>query len=1010
MNCMQSPPPNEMHERPSHTESHGSRNSEIEQKDKMGPLHNFSSSVCHRRDSHQARLFTPRSSFSDHEIIASRSESYNDLGQPIQGEINMRFTYEENLLKICVMSCNILGPKVDASASLDLYCKIKFKECGANIKPRKFLSPLKACEIRNVDDIFRHSAKDHHRALSPQRSRSSSTEDLGMLFSVLWEFEFCIENSGPLTLDQLYASLDVSVYVKGDSSVLGYCKIPLDGLIDGVSLEGYYPLLGNSKRGSFSIFSASSKAAMQERLLSVVGRLVKHSKNQSDPDLSGRKIQDRVPFRKVISLRAIFVMLITFQLVIAVAVTTSLTYMSAKNELENSASQLVLKTAQSIQSELDYFFVGPSSNTLSIAQNYIFQDPLHVNTSLLLLFSALNSSSNYNLSSTQTLYFGLQSGVFASATLSEVSFALPPQVANNSRVVYNITNPTCEYWDTLCLLYNPSSPFQESSYNLFQRFWYTTGAAATGLTWTSPYLFASSNLLGITAVSPMFAIDSGQFSGVAASDLLLNHISRFLSNQNYYVSGLSFMVEVSTGYLFAASVDLDEVNSFPRIFANSSSVPDIRVTSAFLQSTSFDECHGISDTQCIWSSCSNGQTYFSGGNVITAVRYNRRNGLDLVIVVVIPYSDFSSSFNKMVTIAVIVGIVLLALSVLVSVILVNMFTKELIIATKQLRKFACLEFSEDSYEAGVNSPIKEISRIYYALTNMRSSLKSFTKYVPVDVVRGLVKDNQVAKIGGDRRVLTVLFSDIVNFTRISEELNLDELITIMGEYLEEMSSTIVEYEGTVDKYIGDSIMALWNAPELVPDHAVKACAAAIEYQRRLKRFSDEWVVKGYPQIMARIGIHTGEAIVGNFGARERLNYTALGDNVNLSSRLEALNKEYGTSIMISEETYKAVQDRFLCRPLDIVAVKGKHQPSVVFELICPVESASVAQIEDVRLFARALESIKSKRIMEAQQLFTVFLQNHPKDRAAQIHLASCKHFLSYGLPDSWNGIRVMVSK
>eukprot|EP01135_Chromosphaera_perkinsii_P011258 Nk52_evm39s2367 gene=Nk52_evmTU39s2367 len=997
-----------------------------EEIDSMSPLHDFPPEArSHRRGSFQSKMYAPRSSLAEPDgSFVTKSESFNEDGRIVQGEVNVRLLYTKSKLEIVLVGCNILGPRLDPSTCLDLYCKVKLRECPSpghhhGTHRKKVTGPMAKCDVRDVAEVIASCPKEHSNTLRPdsrrgsgntRRASSANGDEAGMLFGAHWDWEFSFDVTNPLVCEKGYAVLEIMVYVKGDSTLLGSCNIPLDGLLENIPLDGFYPLMSTKRRGSFSMLQSTSKSVIQQRLLSVVGRIVKNRDGETVKEFEYAKGGKKAPFRKIVSIRTVFVCLIAIQLVVAIAVTTSLTYIAARDELENSAKELVSSTADSIYAELQTFFGGPPMNVLGINQNPLAKafDLNQYNQSLLYEFGSMNESRANTLSSVEALFYGSADNRMTSVNSENASYA-DTTLAQQAKLRRYAITKVCETWQTSCVLYDPQSTAYEQPYNVSTRDWYILGKASTSMGWTDPYLFANGRGFGITAYQQARQTDTGAFNGVVGGDLALEAISMFLSEQQYYKTGLGYLVQISNGTIFASSDNSAEIQ-YQYVFANHSENGAIRKSASFLETTSFDECGGPDNTTCVWLTAANNITYFANDDVVYCRLFKDSLGLNLAIVIVIPFDDFTESFNEMMYIAASVGVALLFLSIAISIFMVNEFTRELVLATKQLRKFASLEFSENDYTSGLNSPIKEISRIYYALTNMRSSLKSFTKYVPADVVRGLVKDNQVAKIGGERRILSILFSDIVNFTRISEELTLDELITIMGEYLDEMSIIIKEHEGTVDKYIGDAIMALWNAPELVDDHAVKACAAAIEYQRRLKIFSDDWVVKGYPAIKARIGIHTGEAIVGNFGAKERLNYTALGDNVNLGSRLEALNKEYGTNIMISEDTYREVMDKFLCRPLDMVAVKGKVHPSVVFELVCHVESASVKQIEDVRLFARALESLKSKDVSLALSLFESYLKEHPRDKGALLHIHTCKNLLANGIPEEWNGVRIMDTK
>ena len=199
----------------------------------------------------------------------------------------------------------------------------------------------------------------------------------------------------------------------------------------------------------------------------------------------------------------------------------------------------------------------------------------------------------------------------------------------------------------------------------------------------------------------------------------------------------------------------------------------------------------------------------------------------------------------------------------------------------------------------------------------------------------MIQNNQDAEIGGKRQTLTLLFSDIENFTGITEQTDPEEMINRLYVYFSLLAHTITDNKGTIDKYIGDSIMAFWGAPVDidVKTHARLACQSALVCQMQGFNLSNTWKREGKPAFRTRFGIHTGEVVVGNMGSDERINYTVLGDNVNLASRLEGLNKYYGTEIIVSSATHNLVKDEFEFRVLDKITVKGKTQPIFIYELL-----------------------------------------------------------------------------
>jgi adenylate cyclase len=227
--------------------------------------------------------------------------------------------------------------------------------------------------------------------------------------------------------------------------------------------------------------------------------------------------------------------------------------------------------------------------------------------------------------------------------------------------------------------------------------------------------------------------------------------------------------------------------------------------------------------------------------------------------------------------------------------------------------------------------------VTYRVVNEQQEKKyirqTFSKFVSKSVVDELLKDPSKVKLGGEKKILTVLFSDIRGFTSISERLTPEELVEHLNVYLQSMTDIVIKYYGTLDKYVGDEIMAFWGAPVEMEDHALKACHAAIEMMEELHKMNKNWEMAGKPTLDIGIGINTGDMVVGNMGSASRMDYTLMGDNVNLGARLEGTNKVYHTHIIISEFTYEYVKNHVVARELDLIRVKGKALPVKIYELV-----------------------------------------------------------------------------
>jgi adenylate cyclase len=284
--------------------------------------------------------------------------------------------------------------------------------------------------------------------------------------------------------------------------------------------------------------------------------------------------------------------------------------------------------------------------------------------------------------------------------------------------------------------------------------------------------------------------------------------------------------------------------------------------------------------------------------------------------------------------------------------------------------------------------------IYRAVAEEREKREireAFSHYLNPEVTDLLARDPSQLRLGGERRHVTVFFSDIQDFTTIAESLGPEALGKLLNEYLGAMTDIVFQHEGLLDKYVGDAIMAFWGAPVAAPDHARRCCQAALDMQAALARLHERWAADGVPLMEIRIGIHSGEAMVGNFGSAQRFSYTAMGDTVNLASRLEGVNKRYSTHVLISEGTRHAVGDEFLCREIDRVVVKGRVEPVTVYELLGSAREDSDGQLRRrAEEFGVALAAFRAHTWEEATARFEALARDFPGDRAAVSFLERCR--------------------
>lgn len=304
---------------------------------------------------------------------------------------------------------------------------------------------------------------------------------------------------------------------------------------------------------------------------------------------------------------------------------------------------------------------------------------------------------------------------------------------------------------------------------------------------------------------------------------------------------------------------------------------------------------------------------------------------------------------------------------------------------------------------------------YFTEERKKQELKgTFAKYVSPAVVDEILKDPENIELGGKKVELTVIFSDVRGFTTISEKLDPRALSELLNSYLTPMTDLVFETKGTLDKYMGDAIMAFWGAPIPLEDHPKRAATCALLMLKKLKELQEEYAKKGLPSIDIGIGLNTGDMSVGNMGSNTVRSYTVMGDAVNLGSRLEGINKEYGTRIIISEFTQKRIADEFVTREVDWVRVKGKAQPVRIFELIgnrapgpLQADSNLLRLLPDFEL---GFKLYHERHFAEALQAFNAALEIKPDDECSKLYIERCHDYLEEPPGEDWDGVYTMKTK
>ena len=527
--------------------------------------------------------------------------------------------------------------------------------------------------------------------------------------------------------------------------------------------------------------------------------------------------------------------------------------------------------------------------------------------------------------------------------------------------------------------------------------WYRNTGKEKKIYWSDVYLFHSTGQPGITGSCPVFD-QNGNLKAIVGVDITLRSLAEFVASQRQIKRALLFIVTDKEEVISSWAQPVDKGST-----ANDRHLPLIHevdfpwVVDAYrkLQTTGKE----------LVVSTTNDRKYL--GILVT---FPDAFAKKWKIGSVIPEEEVTGSTRSIIIKAVVIAVLITLVCLLLVFVASGLITRPVKMLADEAGLIKDLRLEE---AAGVQSKFTEIRSLNDAFIAMKNGLASFLRYVPADLVRQLVATGKEAKLGGEKARLAIMFTDIVGFTAISESLPAEKLMLQLSEYLDRLTRVIQEELGTVDKYIGDGIMAFWGAPRKLDNPAYRACRAALRCQEGVAGLNEKWKEEGNPAMPTCIGIHAGETIVGNVGSSERMNYSIFGDNVNLASRLEGVNRFYGTGVIISHDVYTEIVGQFVCRPLDIVAVKGKKQSIKIYELVA--ELADSTPVELVRfhgLFEQGFTAYLNRDWDQALRLFESLGEKSPDDIPVQLYLKRCKDFKNNpeALSENWDGVVTLTNK
>ena len=511
---------------------------------------------------------------------------------------------------------------------------------------------------------------------------------------------------------------------------------------------------------------------------------------------------------------------------------------------------------------------------------------------------------------------------------------------------------------------------QATSYDPRTRFWYRLTAREDSLVITDPDVFAALGLIGFTVAAPFHA--GGKVVGIAAIDLTLDGLSEYLAERKISPGTLSYILD-QQGRVIANS-------ERAKTYTNENGQVELQhITSLGNELPAIAFSSRPRQNETLFSFAHAGQRYVASLSTLPP-QFGKRWQLFIVT----PLRDFTSTLERNNNRLLVFGLIAIALQILVIYFLSTVISSPLEKLALKVAKIQ--EFSSENLPP-LESPIREVAILSRAIDTLDTAIKSFAAFVPVSLVKQLLESDQKLELGGHSRFLTIFFSDLEAFSTLSEELPAQDLLLRVSAYLEIVTKIVNEEAGTIDKFIGDGVMAFWGAPALLEDHAWHACVAALRIQHGMKVMNDRWNEQELKPLNIRIGIHSDAVLVGNLGSKERMGYTVIGDGVNVASRLEGINKEFGTRICISNSVFKEAGERLCVRPIDDVTVKGRRAKIPIYELlgvfgVDPQFEPDPRTVRLCKLTRLAYEALAREEFALALERYHAVLAEFPDDTVA----------------------------
>ncbi len=530
---------------------------------------------------------------------------------------------------------------------------------------------------------------------------------------------------------------------------------------------------------------------------------------------------------------------------------------------------------------------------------------------------------------------------------------------------------------------------ETATYDPRQRNWYKDAAINRKVTLSEPYIFSSTGLPGITIAAPFFV--EGKLVGVVATDITLDNLSQFLATRVISPRAMSLIIDDHSKVIANSNLKEQATRTGGNIELKHIGMLDSDLPALAM----VHQSKVASKENFTFMHPETGEEYTASFS-----SFSSNVNKNWQVLILAPLDDFSGPLKENNRRLLFFGSLAIALQILFIYFLSRLIARPLERLERKVNNVRNLDVSAKRIEN--TSPIREISSLIRAVDTLDHAVRSFAAFVPVGLVKQLIASEQELQLGGQSRFLTMMFCDVEAFSTLAENSPSQELLIRVSAYLEAVTLSVNEENGTIDKFIGDAVMAFWGAPDELHDHVWHACAAAIRISQRMEKLNAQWVAEGLEPLRIRTGIHCDAVLVGNIGSMHRMSYTVMGDGVNLASRLEGINNEYGTRICISQSVYREVGERLCLRPIDEVAVKGRRSTLQIYELMGmkngtgsdSVLDADENTVELCRLTKIAHQAYAAGLWQEALSGYQAVLARFPNDALAMTMRQRCSTALT----------------